>query len=126
VLNCPTWFDTATALLDYGFENFKTEKIAEAGEGMCALDVSGGEKRSISLVAREDISIAVKKDSRVVVRCELPPGVNAPVEKGMALGRADEYEDGVIIGSYPLYACETVYENDMEHALKRVLRGWAR
>ena len=33
VLNCPTWFDTATQLLDWGFENFRPEVALKTGDG---------------------------------------------------------------------------------------------
>ena len=37
VLNCPTWFDTAKLMLDWGFENFRAENTLESGARVATL-----------------------------------------------------------------------------------------
>ena len=44
VPNCPTWFDTAQAMLDYGFEHYSMQEVSRAGDSMGQAAVTGGQK----------------------------------------------------------------------------------
>lgn len=124
VLNCPTWFDTATAMLDYGFENFRTESALDAGQSVDALPVLGGDSETVAVVAEGPLRTAVPVGSRVRVLRSLPDAIHAPVRAGDRVGTAE-----IMIGDQVLARCALVAAGDVERrslsqSLKRLLRRW--
>ena len=124
VLNCYTWFDTATVMLDYGFDNFRMERALEAGQEAAQVSVLGGEQASVRLVAAEALSGAVEIGK--AVRVEVDAGaVTAPVRAGQTLGTARLVSDGKTIDSCDLVAAGAVESWSLAAAIRKVFRSWA-
>lgn len=124
LLNCPTWFDTAEAMLDYGFDNFRLEQAYAPGEVVRALPVLNGAKRTVDVAAAEGLSGAVRIGAPVDVTITLPDQAEAPVRAGDILGTAAIKSDGVVIAQCDLVAVDTVEKPDIRQAFKRLLRNW--
>jgi len=126
VLGCPTWFDTAERLLDYGFENFRAEEVFSKGQYAGTVSVTGGESPSVDARAAESLSVAVRIDSDTQGNLLLPDAVEAPVFSGQRLGKAQIKSDGIVIAECDLIAAASVERRSFLRALKRLLTNWSR
>ena len=124
VLNCSTWFDTAEAMLDYGFENYAMLTAHKEGEAAGKITVTGGRKRSAGLQFGRDMRFPVKPDEKYEIIIDVPDSVAAPVAAGNRAGRAVARSDGVVFCLTPLVYSDSVYKSGMEAALGQVIDGW--
>ncbi len=95
-----------TALLDYGFADFKTLCLYEKGE-LVAVPVSGGKKYAVSACGTEDVYICVPTDA-IVTKLFDNAAVKAPVKKGQAVATLKIFENGTLIKEVPLFATSAV------------------
>lgn len=124
VLNCPTWFDTATVLLDYGFEHFRADRALEAGQFVAALPVARGERASVDIVAADALRAAVAVGSAAETQIDLPQALDAPVRAGDLVGTARIKSGGQVIAECDLVASEDVAERSLARSLRRLMARW--
>ncbi|HHY34016.1 MAG TPA: D-alanyl-D-alanine carboxypeptidase [Firmicutes bacterium] len=99
------WSDAAI-LFDYGFSQWRTEKILDAGERVTTVPVRGGIKAAVPLVLEDDIVVCVPRFSTGLrVELDIPEKVRAPVARGAIVGRATAY-----LGSEPLVSVNLLAE----------------
>ncbi len=123
VLNCYTWFDTATTMLDYGFEHFRMEQALEAGEEAARVSVLNGNMASVGALAARALRGAVAVDEAVETKIETD-ALSAPVSKGEVIGRVRLLSGGTTIDECDLIAAERVEVWNLAAAVKSVLRRW--
>lgn len=97
------WADHA-ALLDYGFEHYRSYPLCRAGKSLYFLPVVGSALPYVTVVAQEDLSCMLKQEERVTARVQLPSSIQAPVETGDILGSLSFYAEGEEIGQTYLVA----------------------
>jgi len=124
VLNCPTWFDTATVMLNWGFENFRTESALEQGQVVTSLPVQGGVRETAEVVAREALRTAVRVGSAIRIDYALPEQLQAPVRAGDRLGQARLLSDGNVVATCDLVAAQDVEARSFLQSVRRLLRMW--
>ncbi|MBQ9952458.1 MAG: D-alanyl-D-alanine carboxypeptidase [Clostridia bacterium] len=124
VLGCPTWFDTAETLLDYGFENFRSETALAEGQTAGSVRLRGGSSDSVAVVAGGELSAAIAEGQPFTVHYEYAPDLAAPVRKGDVIGQAYIRSDGETLAGCPLLAAEDIDRWNFAAALKSVLRNW--
>ena len=124
VLNCPTWFDTATVMLDYGFDNFRSEAALAAGQDVKTLPVRGGMDEKVAVVAEDDLSAAVPVGGRVETVFELPGSLDAPVRAGEPVGAAELRSGGQTLSRCRLVAAGNVERRDLRASILRLPRRW--
>lgn len=124
VLNCPTWFDTATQMLDWGFENFKAERAFSEGERVAALRVRGGMRESVDVLAASPLATAVPVGRLAETQVELPKSVEAPVVAGEAVGSARIRQGRSVYATCDLVAASDVERRDFAQSLRRLIRLW--
>lgn len=124
VLNCPTWFDTAAAMLDYGFENFRVAREAVGGEWVSAVPVTGGMQPSVNVRAGGTLSAAVPVGSRVETVFRLPDALQAPVRAGDVVGTMQMLSGGIVIAQCDLRAAADVEARSLLRSIIRLLRRW--
>jgi len=124
VLNCPTWFDTATMLMDYGFENFRSETVLTAGQTAGSVLVQGSNDKTVHVVAAADLSSAIPVGKQYTVHYEYRKNLTAPIRAGEIIGTARMLSGGEIIASCDLTAAESVDTWNFSAALRSVLRSW--
>ncbi len=81
-------FQATKELLEYGFENFTVETAAKKGDvikGYEKTDVLKGKKLELPVKVAEDISLMVKRDSKLEKSVSLT-AVEAPIKKGQTIG----------------------------------------
>ena len=93
-------------LLDHGFANYETVRVADAGSRVRSVAVSKGEVPELDAVPPEDIGVTVRKGrsgsikKKVHVRHE----IEAPVRKGDVLGSITVWDGSRRLGKYDLKA----------------------
>ena len=124
VLSCPTWFDTAAALLDYGFENYQSKTVLASGQSAGTASLRGGESKSVAVVAGSDLTSAIAVGAQFTVHYSYIENLSAPIQKGDQIGTAYMKSGGETLASCPLLAAEDVNEWNFTSALKSVLKRW--
>lgn len=103
------WSDAAT-LFEYGFSQWRTEKILDAGERVATVPVRRGLKQRIPLILEDDIVVCIPRSSMGLrVELDVPEKVRAPVARGAIVGRATAY-----LGSEPLVSVNLLAEEWVE------------
>lgn len=124
VLNCPTWFETAEALLDYGFENYQSRTALTAGQSAGTVRLRGGARDSVAVVAGSELSSAIAVGKQFTVHYAYAESLAAPIRKGDQIGTAYLQSSGETLASCPLLAAEDVDVWNFAAALKALMRNW--
>lgn len=124
VLNCSSWFDTATAMLDYGFENYDLVTPIRAGEIVASIRLAGGRARSADVTVVSDVAVPVPLEAEYHVDFELPDEVIAPVRQGDLAGYAVVISNDSEVYRAPLVYRDDIAQNSIETALNRVMDSW--
>ena len=124
VLNCPTWFDTAARLLDYGFESYRAEKALSQGQRAIQIPVVNGATDQVGAVAAEDLLCAVPVGGDVRMAVDAPQSLDAPVLAGDIVGSARIVAGGQTLAQCDLLAAESVPRLDLSSALRRIIHLW--
>lgn len=103
-------FREAKNMLDYGFRLCrKYEEDSPPDPGV--LKVEQGKKEEVQLVCRDSFSMVRtdgKEFGQVEIRPDLPEKLQAPVEKGMEVGKLCYYDGEEKLGEIPVYTGEAV------------------
>ena len=124
VLNCPTWFDTAETILDYGFENFHAETALVEGQAVGEAPLRGGASDTVAVVAGGSLRSAIALGTPYTVRY-IYKELSAPVARGDVVGTARMESGGEVVAVCPLLAAGDVPAWSFAEALRAVLRRWA-
>ena len=90
VLNAPDMWNDAQKLLDRGFSEYKLRTFLTKGQAVGTVSVTGSEKKSLPVAAKEGILYPVRKDGRDEVKLEtrLEETMAAPVAPAATAGEA--------------------------------------
>ncbi len=120
-------FAEAAKLLDYGFANYDSVKLAEKGEPMGSIVIEKGSPNMIDAVSPENISVLVKKGEKDGIRGELAfeKTISAPIALGNQIGELVIYKQDKEIARYPLVAAEDVKKASLMQIYLRLIRTLA-
>ena len=126
VLHCsssPDRFQSAKALLDYGFANYALVPVQE-GEALAPVPVVLGEAGTVQPVASGEEQLLIDKSLRqsVTRTVELQPNVEAPVTQGQRLGTLTIQANGQVLAEVPLVAQEAVARLTGKDLFANILR----
>lgn len=129
VLAAPTSkdrFAAARGLLDYGFANYKVQKLAEKGEEISEISVIKGKKDKISVCVAEDCSLLTKKGigSEAERKINLPEMLTAPIKAGDAVGSIEFLIDGNVEKSTDIIAAADVEKKTYFAFVIDAFRKW--
>ena len=107
VLGCDTGtarFSDSAKLLDYGFANYKTEKLAIPEECLLPVKVKGGMKSEVTVECKVSDSIILPKGNDKALTSEfvVSEELEAPVEKGSVVGKLTYYHDSATVDEYDI------------------------
>ncbi|HYE68577.1 MAG TPA: D-alanyl-D-alanine carboxypeptidase family protein [Anaerovoracaceae bacterium] len=120
-------FAEASKLLDYGFANYDSVKLAEKGEPMGMVVIEKGSPNLVNAVAPENISVLVKKGEKETIKGELvfKDTISAPIKKGDQLGELVIYKKDNEIARYPIVAEENVKKAGLMQIYMRIIKTLA-
>ncbi|MGE5404156.1 MAG: D-alanyl-D-alanine carboxypeptidase family protein [Candidatus Saccharibacteria bacterium] len=106
VLNSPDRYYESKSLMNYGFNEFKKEKIVDASEAFKTLRTLNGIPAKMPIFPGRDVTILTPKEGlprleKKVVLEYCPP---APIKKGDKLGRLEVYYNGEFVETTELIA----------------------
>lgn len=102
--------DDSERLLNYGFRFYETHELYKANQAVTDLPIYKGQSNhfKIGLLQPQFITIPNGQYQRLRMDTEIPLIIKAPIKKGEQVGHLNVRFDDKNIGSYPLYALETV------------------
>ena len=108
-LNAPDDWNDHRAMLDYGFSVIECVSLVKSGVQVATLPIIGGDKESVPVYVKDDISVCLNKSrGSIVERIELNRPKYAPIYAGEEVGRIVYLIDGKEIAASPLYVSEYV------------------
>ena len=117
-------FAEASKLLDYGFANYDSVKLAEKGEPMGKVIIEKGSPNMIDAVAPDDVSVLVKKGEKDGIKGEmvLNDTISAPIAQGDQVGELVIYKQDKEISRYPVVAAENVKKASLMQIYLRMIK----
>jgi len=114
----------ASKLLDYGFRNFRTRVLDWTRVVEPELRVWKGRQNSVRLTTTEPtrVTYVAGREEALEIRREVPPSVDAPIEKGARLGTLTIAQGGKVLRQFDLVAAEAVARGSFFKVLLDALR----
>lgn len=130
VLNAPdstARFDSAAAMFDYGFANYRLYPVAEKGTPVKgALTVTGGDEDCVPLVIDGDLTLLITKGNEQEVELvpSIPDFIEAPVAAGQKIGSVDVILDDRKVASLDIVTAESVAATGLDHVIAKIISLW--
>ncbi len=129
VLGAPTSdkrFASARTLLDYGFANYKINRLVNSDDEICDVDIINGINKTAKAIAKEDKFVLSEKGNRdeVQKRVFVNDSIVAPVKKGDVLGRVEFVANGKVLDSVDIVAKEDVLKKGIGQIIKDIMMGF--
>ena len=99
-----------TALLNYGFNNFKGVTLYKQNEVIDELMFTNSKEKSTSIIAKEDVNIVLKRNENIdslTINIEIFDN-SAPKSKENTIGKITIKNEDIILGEYSLYPKEDI------------------
>ena len=122
-ISAPNDWQDHTALMEYGFSQFKDVCIIAKDTILGSLEMAGGTNSCVELLSQEAFSYPLADGEKIEICLPAPGFVYAPVALGQDAGYARIYLDGQMIGQVPVYYGQTV-EQQPEQESERKILGW--
>ena len=90
----PERFKDATSLLNFGFANYESVKLCSKNDNIATLTLDKADEQKINLVAKEDLSVLIKKGGNKDFTRKIKVNENPtiPIKKGTNLGYVEIYQ----------------------------------
>lgn len=108
VLRSENTTNDTTAMMNYGFGNFQPITIVRAHEKCFDAKITGGSARTVGVVVKKDLRIAVPRTGAKITRQFDLQEATAPVMKGHKLGKVVAIVNGKEIASADLHAADEI------------------
>jgi D-alanyl-D-alanine carboxypeptidase (penicillin-binding protein 5/6) len=119
----PERFKDATDLLNYGFANYESIILCKEGDTVANLTLDKAQENVIDLVAKEDISILIKKgDSKEFdKKINVNKNPKLPIKAETVLGNVEIYKDDKLVGKVDLINNKDINKASYIKMLERVI-----
>ncbi len=127
VLGCKTSdirFAQMRKMMDYGFANFETVKLADKGACIEEISVVKGEDTKLYASAEETIGVTVQKGEKgnIKRKIHVDDSIKLPIKKGDTVGRITVYEGKKKVAEYALVSDRDVKKADYMTTYIRMMR----
>ncbi|WP_026893729.1 D-alanyl-D-alanine carboxypeptidase family protein [Clostridiisalibacter paucivorans] len=97
-------------LLNYGFDNFVSQRISFKNEFIKNIDVKYGDKSFVTAVTGQDVFALIPKDKQDNIKKEIIMGnkIDAPVTENQVLGMIEYKLDNQVIGTCNIIATSNI------------------
>ena len=119
----PERFKDSSALLNFGFANYESVKLCSKNDNISALTLDKAEDNKINLVAKDDLSVLIKKGGAKDFnrKVKLKQDITLPIKKGTTLGVVEIYSGDKLIGKVDLVNTKDVNKASYLQMLQRVI-----
>ena len=119
----PERFKDATSLLNFGFSNYESVKLCSKNENIATLTLDKAEDNKINLVAKQDLSVLVKKGANKDFsrKVKVNKNTSVPIKKGTNLGYVEIYQGKSLVGKVDLVNTKDIKKASYVQMLQRVI-----
>lgn len=119
----PERFKDATSLLNFGFANYESVKLCSKDDNIATLTLDKADEQKISLVAKEDLSVLVKKGGNkdFTRKIKVNDNPTIPIKKGTSLGYVEVYQGKTLVGKVDLVNTKDIEKASYLKMLQRVI-----
>lgn len=123
-----TRFKEASKLLDYGFANFETKKVVEAGKVYGNIKVLKGQQDYVNAISKNDEYVLLKKGESKNIKqiVSLNKYVDAPVKAGSEIGTVKIYDGNNLIKTISLIADKSVKRTNLINTFEKIYKSWVK
>ncbi|WP_122638220.1 MULTISPECIES: D-alanyl-D-alanine carboxypeptidase family protein [unclassified Romboutsia] len=116
-------FKDASSLLNYGFANYESVKLCSKDDKISTLTMEKAEDDKISLVAKEDLSVLIKKgeSKEFTKKIKVYEDRKLPIKEGTVLGVVEVYKGKDKIGKIELVNNKDINKAGYLKMLQRVI-----
>ncbi len=124
--NSKTRFNESASLLNFGFKNFESQKLADVSKVIQNIPVLKGKIAIIDVFASEDFSAVVKKGdvSNYQVDYEIEENIKAPTKAGDVVGKIIISKNGNLVKKIAAVVREDVKPLSIFETAKKVIHKW--
>ncbi len=124
--NSKTRFNESASLLNFGFKNFESQKLADVSKVIQNIPVLKGKIATIDVFASEDFSAVVKKGdvSNYQVDYEIEENIKAPTKAGDVVGKIIISKNGNLVKKIAAVVREDVKPLSIFETAKKVIHKW--
>ncbi len=122
-----TRFNDVSSMFNYGFANYVNKIIIDDKKPLeLNVNVCGGKKDSIEVVAEHPVYLFSEKNQKRSVEVNFEPleKIKAPVKKGEIIGKLFVYENNIEIACVNVLSNENVNEKTFFDVIKEVTLNW--
>ncbi|WP_296644979.1 D-alanyl-D-alanine carboxypeptidase family protein [Romboutsia sp. 13368] len=119
----PERFKDATSLLNFGFANYESVKLCSKDDKIGTITLDKADEQKISLVAKDDLSVLVKKGGNkdFTRKVKLNENPTLPIKKGTSLGYIEVYQGKTLVGKVDLVNTKDIQKASYLQMLQRVI-----
>ena len=119
----PERFKDATSLLNFGFANYESVKLCSKNDNIATLTLDKADEQKINLVAKEDLSVLIKKGGNKDFTRKIKVNENPtiPIKKGTSLGYVEIYQGKALVGKVDLVNTKDIQKASYLKMLQRVI-----
>ena len=119
----PERFKDATSLLNFGFVNYESVKLCSKNDNIATLTLDKADEQKINLVAKEDLSVLIKKGGNKDFTRKIKVNENPtiPIKKGTNLGYVEIYQGKTLVGKVDLVNTKDIQKASYLKMLQRVI-----
>ncbi len=120
-------FSVASAMMDYGFANYKKYTVAEEGAKVRGkMGVLNGSLDAIDLVLGENMTLLIAKGEEQAIELEsdLPESLSAPIDEGEEIGGVNVKLGGRIVGRIPVVSAQAVQSRSYGDGWRKLIHKW--
>jgi len=124
--NSKTRFNESATLLNFGFKNFESQKLADVTKAVKTIPVLKGKQENVEIFASEDFSAVVRKgdQSNYQVDVEVQNNVKAPTKAGDVVGKLIVSKNGNLVKEISVVVKENVKHLSIFETAKKVIHKW--
>ncbi|MBP3348779.1 MAG: D-alanyl-D-alanine carboxypeptidase [Clostridia bacterium] len=123
VLNSQPMYADCSAMLDYGFENYRMTPLFDKKEYEGTLPVKDGFVPSVDYVINDEICYPLSDDDEISLTATVyDPHPRAPIEQGTPLGELTISLNRDILYTLPMVAADSIGQNTFAARLKVLFR----
>lgn len=119
-------FADASALLNYGFANYKIEKCTSEGDNFGIINVEKGTSETVGAISEKNFSYLLRKSesAEITNKVKLNKKICAPVKKGDKVGSITYFADGNKIGTVNLVSDGDIPKCGLLKTINKLLKIW--
>ncbi|MCI8273063.1 MAG: D-alanyl-D-alanine carboxypeptidase [Clostridia bacterium] len=119
-------FKTASALLDYGFNNYSYSSLGNQGETVKSISVTKGLESNVNAIYETSPSFLIKKgeEAGITYDINLKESIQAPISQGQLLGTITYSLNGNELSKVNIVAEKSINKIGLLNVTKRIFYNW--